>query len=308
MKKIILIFAFFIAFQMSNAQMVNYRVDNRTDQLSPLKVGLTLVGVENFLTPITAGVSVDYRLIDHLTLNGQVRIGYLKNFLLNESALVTTQPENTGFYSEITGNYAFLDWTSKGKIKVQTSGSTYFKAQCDARHQIAGTAGVFDYSRSGVEYCNSTNYIISGTTNLIPSNPDQNMFLLSKNTFGGVFGLTYSNIKKCIVHYNDVSQTKYLMNRLYFHLLAGGTGVGKITYNGSDYKIDNAKNLQPIGYKLGWYVEEGIMTAGLEFGLMPDIYFQTPQQPSVTADKYPNYFKFTFGLMLYGSDSKFGMK
>ena len=97
MKKIILIFAFFIEFQMSNAQMVNYRVDNRIDQLSPLKVGLTLVGVENFLTPITAGVSVDYRLIDHLTLNGQVRIGYLKNFLLNESALVTHNPKTQDF-------------------------------------------------------------------------------------------------------------------------------------------------------------------------------------------------------------------
>jgi hypothetical protein len=308
MKRFIGLLFFFCFFLNTEAQVVKYQVDNRTDQLSPFQIGLTLLGMENFMTPITAGAYADFRLTDKIVLNGQVRKGYMKNFLIGES-IASTQEPGKGFYMEAGADLLLLDKVlpGKGDVTVDFSSTKFFKAATDKRRMIGFSGGVFEYSRPRYCFCDKEEYVISND-NFIKAPTDKPLFVYAENTMGIFAGITRINIRKSIITYNQNTVKYYRTNKFYLHALIGRTGAGRFTYNETEHKIDNAEQLQPIGYRIGWFVQEKSISAGLEFGVMPGTYLKTPEFPGPTVDYYPNYFKFTFGIVLFGSDMRYKMQ
>jgi hypothetical protein len=308
MKRVLVIVFFVFMLMNAQAQVVKYNVDNRTDQLSPFQIGLTLLGMENFMTPITAGVYADFRLTDKIVLNGQVRKGYIKNFLIGES-IASTQEPGKGFYMEAGADLLLLDKVlpGKGDVTVDFSSTKFFKAATDKRRMIGFSGGVFEYSRPRYCFCDKEEYVISND-NFIKAPADKPLFVYAENTMGIFAGITRINIRKSIITYNQNTVKYYRMNKFYLQALIGRTGTGNFTFNGTDYKIDNAEQLQPIGYRIGWFVQEKSISAGLEFGVMPGTYLKTTELPTVETNYYPNYFKFTFGIVLFGSDMRYKMQ
>lgn len=310
--KIVSLLTFYSIMAISlNGQSIDYTVQNKCDSISPLKIGLNILGLENIFGPVTTGLSVDIRPFDRLFINGQVRVGYIESFLdFNKSMEKLKQFKMASLNLEGGVDFALLKWTRKGNFKVDYSSSygssSYFKAKVDAKRMISASGGAFNYSRNQSFVNYDYEYVISGGNSFKLSEGDeQNFFPVNSTVFFA--GLSYIKIRKGRVNFEGRSQKFFMLNKFYLHALFGYTATGKYDYNGTEYTIDNAKQMKPVSYRIGWFVEENYFSAGLEFGFMPKIYLDTPELPAIEENFYPDYFKFVFNIDIFGSDNKYKM-
>ncbi len=297
-----------------------YTSTSYTHELSPFKVSLTVIGMEDILTPVTAGLLFEGQLKDKIFFNVQIRQGYIRNFLIPKSGLVTTQKESKGTVFEAGIDLPFSDKIKSGKVKVTTSLDLsydrnyllekYFKADCDVRKYHAFNGGIMYYNRP--EYINSDSafYIISGNENI--QAPKDQYTHFNQSTIGLYTGLVIRKIKKALVKNEGVSRGVYYSTKFYAQALIGSTSIGEIVYNNKPYKIDNAVQM-PIGYRIGWqWVQNGVDT-GFEFGKMPGVKLETPVEQSQLSkifvhNPFLNYLRLTVHFTLFNGDKRYGMR
>lgn len=304
-----------------NAQ-VNYKTENKTHDLAPIKVSLTILGMENILTPITAGVLVDGHLKDKLFWNVQARQGYIRNFMISSGRIITTQKESKGTVFEAGADWAFKDIVKPSKIKVVTSSNsntigstihtteTYFMADCDVRKYWALSGGAMAYIRPKYINSDSSEYIISGNQDIKATG--ENFTHFNQRTFGFYGGFVHRKIKKVIVNSDNWNYRRFYSTKFYAQLLIGKTFVGDVFFNNQTYKIDNAKQM-PIGYRIGWQWDQMGVVTGFEFGKMPGVYLDTPVQKSqilkvFSNNPFFNYMRLAVHFNIYNSDKKYHMK
>lgn len=293
------------------AQM-QYTTQNYVNTLSPVKVSVALLAFENFLLPITAGIMVEGHLKNKLFYNVQFRQGYIRNFFLDKTRLLTTQKESKGTFFEAGMDWVFTEKIKPGKVKVITSyfndghhsTQTFFRAECDVRKYWALSGGTVLYNRTKYLNSDSLEYIISGSQNLKPDK-DKNMHF-NQNTFGLYAGIAHRKIKKAIVSYNGFNARVFYATRFYAHVLIGTTKANDVIYNNVTYKIDNVKQ-HPLGYRLGWQWDEMGVVTGFEFGKMPHALLATPNPQGINLLNNPflNYAKLTFQFNIFNGDKKY---
>jgi len=295
-----------------------YTTTNYTHELSPLKVSLTVIGIEDILTPITSGLLVEGQLKDRFFYNVQLRQGYLRNFMIPKSNLVTTQKESRGTVFEAGMDWPFSDKIIPGKVKVTTDVSydgnylseKYFKADCEVRRTWALSGGLLYYKRP--EYVNSDSsfYIISGSEDI--KAPKDHYTSFNQSTLGIYTGIVKRKIKKAVVNSYGRNYRVYYAKKFYAQALFGRTAVDDIIYNNLSYKIDNARQM-PLGYRIGWQWDENGVVTGFEFGKMPGVELNTPVKQSelnkiFSHNPFFNYLRVTFAFTLFNGDSRYGMK
>jgi len=296
-----------------------YTTTNYTHELSPLKVSLTVIGIEDVLTPITAGLLVEGQLKDKIFYNVQFRQGYLRNFMISKSNLITTQKESKGTVFEAGIDLPFSDKIKPGKVKVTTSLGLsydgnyllekYFKADCDVRKYWAFNGGILYYNRP--EYINSDSafYIISGNENI--KAPKDQFTHFNQSTFGFYAGIVNRKIKKALVKNGGVSYGVYYSTKFYAQALIGNTSIGDIVFNNQPYRIDNSVQM-PLGYRIGWQWDQNGVVTGFEFGKMPGVKLETPVERSQLSkifahNPFLNYLRVTFHFTLFNGDKRYGM-
>ncbi|TKB95562.1 hypothetical protein [Pedobacter cryophilus] len=298
---------------------INYKTQNYTHQLSPVKVSISFLNFENILTPITAGILMEGQLKDKLFYNMQFRQGYIRDFTIAPDKLLTTQKESKGTVFETGVDYPFSDKIKAGKVKVTSSLSfdglntfqeKYFLADCDVRSYWAFSGGLMKNIRPKYINSDSSTYIISGGQDIKAS--DGNFTHFSQNSNGLYAGIVHRKIKKAVVNSEKWNYRVFYSTKFYAQVLIGSTKIDDIVYNNQTYKIDNAKQ-EPLGYRIGWQWDQMGAVTGFEFGKMPGITLETPVQKS-ELDKifkhnpYLNYVRFTFHFNIFNGDKSYAMK
>lgn len=297
----------------------DYTSTSYTHELSPFKVSLTVVGMEDILTPVTAGLLFEGQLKDKIFYNFQFRQGYIRNFMIPKSDLITTQKESKGTVFEAGIDLPFSDRIKPGRVKVTTSLDfsydrnnlleKYFKADCDVRKYWAFNGGIMYYNRP--EYINSDSalYIISGNENI--KAPKDQFTHFNQSTLGFYAGIAKRKIKKALVKNGDVNYGVYYSTKFYAQVFIGNTSIGDIVYNNQPYKIDNAVQM-PLGYRIGWQWDQNGVVTGFEFGKMPGVKLETPVEQSQLSkifvqNPFLNYARLTIHFTLFNGDKRYGM-
>lgn len=186
--------------------------------------------------------------------------------------------------------------------------SEFFMAKCEVRQFWALSGGVVAYNRPKYVNSDSSEYIISGTTNL--KAPDKKFLHFNQSTVGLYAGFSKHKIRKAAVTTTDdgVRYRDFFSKKFYVHALIGSTNAGDITLAGKSYPITNSKK-NPLGYRIGWQRHEGNSILGFEFGKMPGVYLDTPVKKSeidkiFKSNPFLNFMRFTFHFTIYGGDRK----
>ena len=204
-KPAVYFFAFtFLYCGMAVAQ-VNYKTTNKTHELAPVKISFSFLNMENILTPVTAGFLIEGQLMDKLHYTVHVRQGYIRNFLIPKTDIITTQRESKGTVIEAGADWVLSDITKSGKVKVITSSSNdgtyinekYFRAVCEVRKYWAVSGGVISYTRPKYINSDSSEYIISGNQSI--KAPKDKFTHFNQGTMGFYAGIVHRKIKKAIV-------------------------------------------------------------------------------------------------------------
>jgi hypothetical protein len=299
----------------SFGQNVEYQTESKTHNLSPIKVSLSFLNMEQILTPITVGIMVEGHLKDKLFYTVHFRQGYIRNFTIPKDNLVTTQKESKGTVIEVGADWVFADKIKPGLVKIATSISyngsgtseNYFKAKCDVRKYWALSGGLYEYIRPKYVNSDSSEYIISGNQNI--KAPQDKFTSFNLNTVGIYVGLVHRKIKKPLVTTGGTRYRTFHSTKFYAQALIGATKVGNFIYNNQSMKVDNAKQV-PLGYRLGWQWDQKGVVTGFEFGKMPGVNLETPVAKG-DFDKigdYLNYVRFTFHFNIYNGDKNYALK
>jgi hypothetical protein len=181
---------------------VTYKTVNKTHELAPVKISFSFLNMENVLTPVTAGLLVEGQLMDKLHYTVNVRQGYIRNFLIPKTNIITTQRESKGTVIEAGADWVFNDITKSGKVKVTTSSGNngnyinekYFSAVCDVRKYWAISGGIMNYTRPKYVNSDSSAYIISGNQSI--KAPKDKFTHFNQSTTGFYAGTVHRKIKK----------------------------------------------------------------------------------------------------------------
>lgn len=294
-----------------------YTTTNFTHNLAPFKVSLTLAGMENILTPVTAGVLIEGQLKDRLFYNVQFRQGFIRNFLIAPSKLITTQKESKGTVFEAGTDWSFSEKTKKGRVRVTTSRDLiyndkyilekYFMADCEVRRSWAFSGGVIFYQRPRYVNSDSSMYIISGDEDIRA--PRDGFTHFNQTTLGAYAGLAKRKIRKALVNSAGLNHRVHYSVKFYAHAFVGSTAAGDIVYNNLTFTIDNA-NRMPFGYRIGWQWDQMGMVTGFEFGKMPGISLKTPVKQSELSKIFSNnpllnYARITFHINIFNGDKNY---
>lgn len=295
-----------------------YKTTNFTHDLAPVKVSLTLLGFENVLYPITAGLLVEGVIGDKFFYNAQLRQGYLRNFMIVKDALISSQKESNGTVFEAGVAFPFSDITKPSSVKVTTSTAfdgrllteKYFRADCEKRRFWAVSGGLMYYVRPKYINSDSSEYIISGATNI--KAPKDKFIHLNQTSLGLYGGIERRKIRKAIVKSAGYNYRVFYATKFYAHLLIASTKVDQVLINNRTYNVDNAKQM-PLGYRIGWQWDKMGTVTGFEFGKMPGVTLETPVEKTeiekiFSHNPFLNYARVIFSFNLYNSDKNYHLK
>ena len=316
-KPITIVVLYFVTNCYEIRAQVNYKTENYTHDLAPLKVSVSFLNMEDILTPITAGVLIEGQLKDKLFYNVQFRKGYLKDFSIPARDLLTTSNEGKGSVFEAGIDFPFYDATKTGKIKVTTSttfdgtylGEKYFKANAEIRNYWALSTGVTNYSRPKYLKTDDSEYLGAQ----VQSNTgNQSKFIPFDIVTSGFYaGIVRRKIRKAIVTTNGTRYRRFYSKKFYAQFLMGSTKVKDFAYNDQTFKIVNAKQA-PFGYRLGWQWDEMGVVTGFEFGKMPGVSYESSTEKTELSkifinNPFLNYARFTFHFNVFNADKNYHM-
>lgn len=316
MKRILAIAGFIIVYHSVLSQSVSYRVENHTHELSPYKISFSFMNLETGFFPITAGLAAEGQVNDKLYWSMQFRKGYIRNFFIPASNVLTTQKESRGRIFEAGAEWVFSDEDDQGALKIVTDQTSYgnyisqnyFIAGCDKRKYWAWSGGIMQYVIP--HYVNGTDsaYILSGAEKIYA--PGENYFHFNLNTFGGYAGITKRKIRKAAVISDGWRYKRFYSTRFYVHMLIGASAAGDVIYNNRTYTVDNLEQF-PLGYRIGWQWDEMGAITGLELGKLPTAGLKTNSSSTDALGKlsrYYNYFRLTFHFTIINGDKQYKLK
>lgn len=318
MRTLATIATFSLLFQQAvYAQTVSYNVDNKTNKLAPVKVGLAISFASG--NQIMAGGMVQGCLANKLFYNAEYRVGLVRGFsnagIAGEEELQTTQSETKGSYMEAGAEWTIRDKMSKSKMRIST-GSTgnierFFYAECDMRKLITVGGGVFSISHAYYLGDDSAHYFTSGSNKLQPAT--DKIFHSNISTMGAFGGVSLRKIRKGVVTSGGYRYRTVKITSWSFQALIGGSKMQDLVIGGNTYPINNAKSA-PIGYRIIWRAERGRTSTTAELGMMPHVTFDNNNNPDMSMfgpegiSSPINYFKLGFNFILYGNERSYGLK
>lgn len=300
-----------------HAQMVNYKANNQTKHLAPVKVGATLAFSSG--NQISAGGIVQGCLVNKLFYGVEYRKGLNRGFsnagFAGKAELQSTQTELKGKYMEVGAEWALLEDMSEGKVKVVTSSDMNtersFRATVDMRKVLSVGGGFFNLGHNYYMDLDSAHYFQSGSKKLQPS---KDMILHSYvNTTGFFAGVSFRKIKKAAVSSDGYRYRRYMATTWSLQLLSGVSKMQDIAVGGVTYPIDNAKSA-PLGYRIIWRADRGPTSTCVELGKLPHIAFSNDNAPDLSMfgpegiSGIVNNFRLSFNFILFGNDRRYGLK
>ncbi|GAA4460317.1 hypothetical protein GCM10023093_02740 [Nemorincola caseinilytica] len=301
----------------ATAQMVDYKTDDQTKKLAPVKVGLTLAFASG--NQIGAGGIVQGCLMNKLFYGVEYRKVLVRGFsnagVAATGDLQTTQTEKSGRYMEAGAEWAIRDKMDQGKMRIVTSSNMtserYFHATCDLRKLITVGGGFFSYGHNYYMERDSAHYFTSGTQKLQPA--QDKIFHSYISTAGFFGGVSFRKIKKAAVSSGGYRYRNFKATSWSFQVLSGPSKMQDITVGGVTYPINNA-NSAPLGYRVIWRADRGPSSTCVELGKMPHIAFSNDNLPDLSLfgpegiSSFVNHFRLSFNFILYGNDRKYGLK
>jgi hypothetical protein len=298
-------------------QSTTYKTDNKTEKLSPVKVGATISFASG--NQLTVGGIVQGCLANKIFYSAEYRKGLMRGFsnagIADESELMTTQNETKGMYMELGAEYALSDKKDEGKMKIVThtdmTSEHYFMADCDVRKLVTVGGGVFSISHAYYMDRDTAHYFTSGSTKLQPDK--DRIFHSNINTTGLFAGISLRKIKKAAVSSGGYRYRKVKATSWAFQGMFGSSKMQDLVIAGNTYAIDNAKSA-PIGYRIMWRAERGPTSTTVELGKMPHIAFDNDNNPDMSMfgpqgiSTFVNYFRVGFNFILYGNERKYGLR
>lgn len=315
--KLLLISILFSLYNSAQAQTVEYKTENYTQELAPLKISISPLSFENFISPITAGVMAEGYLKKKFFYNVQFRLGYVRNFTIDKEKLVTTQKESKGSFFEAGIDFPFYNKAKPSKLKVVTNTvnygnskhESYFKAVCEKRIFWSLSGGVMQYGRARYNNSETSNQFIANGVIVQPG--VGNFTHYNQNTFAAFAGISKRRIKKAIINSNGTNYRRFYSTKFYAHILFGATSMGDVVIDAKVLAFTNAKQ-STLGYRMGWQWDEMGVVTGFEFGKMPEIRLETPiveSEISQALNKNPfNYVRFTFQFVIFNNDKNYKLK
>jgi hypothetical protein len=300
MRKVIgsLCLAAFFLFK-TQAQSVEYTTKNYTKQLSPLKLSVIGLSLDNFRPQfglLAQGAS------GKLGYTVMFRTDFFKNAFIPKTGVVNVENLKPAWYAEATADYFFVDDVkeNEGKLRLDvegTGGKKYYYADCDIRKQIGFHAGLQNYSLTTISKNDpeaTHNWVTkSGTP---PSN--SSIFLFNSNSTGLIAGLVFKKVRKATVNSDGWNNFRHLGRRIFLDLIVGGTSYETISSGGSTYTV-KSKQPSPIGYRVGFEWDQMGVVTRFEIG-------QRPQRFALGLPGY-NYINLSFSFNFYHSDKTYAM-
>lgn len=306
-----------------NAQMVNYKTDNKTRKLAPVKVGLTLAFATG--NQIMAGGIVQGNLAGKLFYHGEYRNSLVRGFsssgYAGSSDLVTTQNELKGGYWEAGAEWALIDKVHEGdatfKVVTGTSGfgtqqyEHSFRAICDKRTLITVGGGLFGLTHNYYLDDDTAHYFMSGVTKL--KSPADKAMHTAITTTGVFAGVSFRKIKKAAISSGGYRYRKLRATSWSFQAMTGTSRAQDLVIGGTTYPISGTSQAA-LGYRILWRAERGPTSTCVEFGKMPHLKFDNNNNPDLSLfgpegiSTFANYFRLSFNFILYGNDVRYGLK
>jgi hypothetical protein len=286
----------------------NYTIENKTDQISPFKISIAPFNFEQFFVPLTSGISFEGHIKNKVFYDIQYRMGFMRNFMVTEGEMATSQEESFGRLAEAGFYLVIRDKIKKGKLKIVYSSSygadNYFNAACDYRKMWGLTFGAMLYNRATYISRDSSEYVISGTNHIMA--PDEKFIHFNQTTQAFYAGIVRRKLKKAVINSHGKNYKRYLSNKFYLHGLFGNTVADDIIFNNISYKIDNATQI-PMGYRIGWQWDQKRTEVCFEFGKMPGVYLKTPYEKKdpdlyIKDNPYLNYARLVVSFNIINGD------
>lgn len=249
------------------AQKVNYTmVFNDPLKLDPFKLYLDALA---FDAAIGAGIHANYYLTPKMRLEAIGRYGYLYGGKKEENRA------NTGdlpapFYAEAGGQFYLTEKLKKKdkKYAVTVSQSGSSKTTLPLRVKVGMARGVrgglFLYRNNAVGATDNPFETKNGPI----SDPEKSLFTPFTST--GIYaGYARRKTKKVKVDISSYGTRRgYLCSTFFVDFMTGTTGFKDVVYQGVTYDVNESPKA-PLGYRIGWEIEELGTNVRLEAGLRP---------------------------------------
>jgi hypothetical protein len=316
--KIVGILSLIIIFNFCFSQTINYKVDNKTTNLAPFKLGASLWFASGLQTSI--GVTAQGWIANKLFYNVEYRHGIARGYsnlgFVGKEELQTTHKEIKPNSLEIGVAYSFFEKKSTSKFKIVTDKSLYtetsFLANCDVRKLVTIGGGVFT---NNYVYYLPNDSLAYFESNSIKLQPQKDMFYHTNiSTLGFYGGISFKKIKKAAVSADGYRYRKFKSTSWNFDLISGYAKAGAIELKGGNYNIDNSKP-SPLGYRIAFKADQGPTSVSVEIGKFPCLKFTSPgSHPDLSLfgtegiHTFLNFFRLGFNIILFGNDRRFALK
>lgn len=291
---------------------VHSQSEDKTHDLSPFKISVSIYNFERLFVPMTAGVMVEGVLKDKLYYNVQVRKGYVRNFFIPFSDILTKQRESKGFVFEGGAEYYFSEKMKSGKVRITTGGgynyTEYFNEYVDKRVLWGLGAGVHEYSFARYFGNDPAEFPISNGVKMMP--PDGKFYHTNQSTSGIYVGITHRKTKKGKVANGGYNYFYHYSTRFYIQGLFGLTASGPMLIDGKSYTVENMKQ-SSVGYRVGWQWDQMSAVTNFEFGKWPYAFAKTEVArtgKSPVNSPYFNFVRLTFHFNVFQGDKTYHLK
>lgn len=288
---------------LSNAQMVSYRTENRTEKLSPFKLSATIAG--DNLIPQFGGM-LEGVIANRIYYNAIYRRDITRNYWIKEGDLRTANPEVKTNYFE-GGLELFLKRRvnyNGTSLKIITSqeqyddviSTRYFMANADERGLFSIRGGAYYYNNNYYVRDKNERYLISNTDTLKPATGD--VYHTNATNLVVYAGLAWRTVVKAKVTAYRYYWLRYSSIKYYADFMYGKSATDIITLNNTVYDPEQTPKSQ-WGWRFGIQTEQQGSSTKLEFGMRPTYYNKY---------KYFNYLLLSFSFNIIGNDKNYKLK
>ncbi len=282
------------------SQTAEYKTTNFTDKLSPLKVSITALSLDNIKPQVGL-----------LVQGAKGKLGYEVFYRQDIAKKLFTpkdnvvNPENLKSMKYLEGgiDYFFVDKLKKDEsdVRIEAGFTTtvyrYFDAVCDKRKQFGIHAGLLHYNQTaGASNASDGTYEFVTTSGAAPSAGQIYFFRSNSNAL--VAGLVFKKIRKASVSYNGYKNFRHFSRRIFLDALIGGTSYESIQAANGVYTV-KTKQPSPIGYRIGFEWDQMGVVTRFEIG-------QRPKRFALGLPGY-NYFNLSFSFNVFHGDKTYAM-
>jgi hypothetical protein len=294
----------------SNAQGVNYRVLNRTDSLSPLKVSV-VVEARNIVGADGLGLMAEGVIANRFSYSARWAKFFFNMANVGKDAYNTPAYEGLkkGSLLELGGEWYVASGAARDKrLRVVTSSSysygatswteRYFTAKVPRRRILLLRGGVNLLNQPVFTGSKSDYQFRSGADSIVPKGDSYYYSNTTTTTFYG--GIGYRKLYKAKVKAGDWGYFKFKSWKMYADVLSGTISYGSVKdAAGIEHNNITLTQNDKIGYRLGMEEEMMGVTTNIEIGKWPGAY---------GVFSFYNYLNLSFRFNVWGGDKRYKLK